>query len=163
MPLGSLPQPEGIIVHKQRPSPRPGLSLNVWRVNVLLVEDDAADSELIQRALKRHPDIGTVTVHSSPIDALDQLHVPAYRPTLILLDIHMPKIDGFQFLELMREIPEMADVPVVFLTTSRSVRDVEGARGSTACGYLIKPDRYEELEAALHNLLKQAVAGKGRK
>ena len=155
-------QLEDIVVQRNPHPVRPGLALNVWRVNVLLVEDDEADVELIRRALRCQVDVGSIDVRRAPDVALDDLRTGAVKPTIILLDIHMPKLDGFQFMRRLREIDHMREIPVVLLTTSRSLRDVEEARRSSACAYLVKPDQFEELKMCLDSLIKQAVVGKRR-
>ena len=147
------------IVAVPRAVRRPSLSLNVWRVNVLIVEDDEADADLICRALKLHPDVGTVETRNDPDAALRELTGGRLKPTVIFLDIHMPRLDGFAFIDRLRRIAGMRDVPVVFLTTSRLARDVEEARRSSACGYLVKPERFEDLKTSVHRVIRQAIAG----
>jgi CheY-like chemotaxis protein len=96
----------------------------------------------------------------APDVALFQLAQGWLRPNLILLDIHMPKLDGFTFLEALREIPRMQDTPVVLLTTSRHARDVELARERDVCSYVVKPDSYEELRARINSVVNQALTGR---
>jgi CheY-like chemotaxis protein len=157
-----LSNPDGIIAYRQKPTPRPGLALNVWRVNVMLVEDDEADADLILHALRQNPQVGTLEHFSAPIDALQELEVARLAPTIIFLDINMPRIDGFQFLTKLRSIAPMRGVPVVFLTTSGSARDVEQAKKSSACAYLVKPDRFEDLKSRLDCVIAQVVIGDRR-
>jgi DNA-binding response OmpR family regulator len=147
--------------YARTPSPmiKPGLPVEAPRLDVLLVEDDAADARLIQTALKRHPDIGNVAARNLPGRALLELSAGRLQPDLVLLDIIMPRLDGFQFLEVMRRVPAMANVPVVFLTTSAATRDIEKANDNAAFGYIVKPDSYEELEARIGAVIRQAVNG----
>ncbi len=119
---------------------RPGASLKPRGMKVLLVEDDVADTQLIQRALQRHPDVSDVATRNAPARALMELSAGRLRPALIFLDISMPGIDGFQFLEGLRRIPAMSEVPVVFLTSSAFVRDVGRAMRSSARDYIVKPE-----------------------
>jgi DNA-binding response OmpR family regulator len=117
-----------------------------WNLNVLLIEDDFADTSLILSVLKRHPQVSAAYA----TDAAE----------FALLDIHMPKVSGFTFLRKMREIPSMATVPVVFLTTSRRESDVVRARDASASSYVIKPESYLELQARLNGIVRQAAAGR---
>jgi len=71
------------------------------------------------------------------------------RPALIFLDISMPGMNGFQFLEALRRIRIMGETPVVFLTSSAFVNDVGRAIRSSARDYIVKPDTFEELETKL--------------
>jgi DNA-binding response OmpR family regulator len=96
----------------------------------------------------------------APEFALRQLAMGRLKPALVLLDIHMPKVSGFTFLRKMREIPSMASVPVVFLTTSRLESDVLRARSASASSYVIKPESYFELQARLNGIVRQAAAGR---
>lgn len=147
----------------EQPKPRPRFDprppLHVWAINVLLVEDDAADTSLILNVLRRHPGVSTAHPADAPDLALQQLAAGHLRPDLILLDIHMPRMDGFSFLENLRGIPAMAAVPVVFLTTSCLGKDVVAARHSSASFYLIKPDNYAELQTRLDGVIKRAISG----
>jgi len=128
-------------------------------LNVLLVDDDAADTSLIMGVLKRHPSVSTSFATDSPGFALRQLAAGHLNPDLVLLDIHMPRMHGFAFLDDMRQIKSMAAVPVVFLTTSRLRKDVVDARRSSASLYLVKPDSMFELQAKLNGVLRRAASG----
>jgi CheY-like chemotaxis protein len=131
---------------------------SLWNLNVLLVEDDAADASLILSVLQRHASVSTARAMDSPALALSQVATGRIIPDLVLLDIHMPRINGFQFLERLRQIPSMVSVPVVFLTTSGLDRDVsEYVRGS-AVSYVLKPDSYGELQTRLDAVIKRAVS-----
>jgi CheY-like chemotaxis protein len=145
---------------KMRVDPQP--ARRFFGLNVLLVDDDPADVSLILSALKRHPGVSIAHATDSPGFALRQLSSGQLAPDLILLDIHMPKLDGFEFLEDMREIPSMASTPVVFLTTSRLRKDVGHARHSSASLYIVKPDNYFDLQAQLNGVIRRAAHGAWR-
>jgi CheY-like chemotaxis protein len=133
----------------------------VWSLNVLVIDDDVADTELILSVLKRHPDVSAVRAADSPELALRQFAGGHHlRPDLILLDIQMPRMNGFAFLAAMRRIPAVAHVPVVFLTTSKLASDVARMKDSSASLYVIKPDSYFELQARLNGVLKRATSGR---
>jgi DNA-binding response OmpR family regulator len=136
---------------------------NASQINVLLVEDDAADTRLIQTALKRNADVGEVVARNLPGRALLELAAGRLNPNLILLDIVMPRLDGFQFLEVLRRLPAMSDIPVAFLTTSSSTRDMKRAGETSAFDYIVKPESFEELETRIDAVIKKtANGGKGR-
>jgi CheY-like chemotaxis protein len=137
----------------------PWQSKTLWNVNVLLIEDDAADTALILNVLKRHPNVSATHASSEPAQMLHQLRLGRLRPDLILLDIHMPRVSGFKFLEALREIPIMISVPVVFLTTSCLATDVVTAKRSTAASYVIKPDNYFDLNTRLDKVIMSTIAG----
>jgi two-component system, OmpR family, response regulator AdeR len=131
-----------------------------WSISVLLVDDDIADTCLILTVLQRHPQVSVAHATDAPEFALRQLAAGRLKPDLVLLDIHMPKVSGFTFLEDLRLIPTMASVPVVFLTTSRLESDVLRAKTATASSYVIKPESYLELHARLNGVVRQAAAGR---
>lgn len=137
---------------------RPPLSRNVWRVNVLVVDDDPADTQLIARALRNNPDVREVVTCNSPVKTLLDLEAGRILPTIVLLDIRMPQIDGFGFLDRLKQIPSMIDVPVVFLTTSALWRDVRQANDCVISGYIVKPNSYDELKTRLDAVITKVVA-----
>jgi two-component system response regulator AdeR len=139
---------------RAEPPPR-----RAWNVNVLLVEDDPADTGLILNVLNRHPLVAAVSAADAPDIALIQLESGHLKPDLILLDIHMPKINGFQFLERLRRIKAMAETPVVFLTTSCLINDVMEARRGSANLYVVKPNTREELQERLDAVIRRAISG----
>jgi DNA-binding response OmpR family regulator len=118
-------------------------------LRILLVEDDAADTQLIQRALQRHPHVSDIVARNSPVRALMELSSGKIRPALIFLDISMPGMNGFQFLDAVRKIRILNETPVVFLTSSAFVSDVGRAIRSSARDYIVKPDTFEELESKI--------------
>lgn len=155
---------DDIIVYEARPVPKPGLERNVWRVNAVLVEDNDndADAELICSALRNNPKIGTLDYFSGPAEALKALKSARTAPTIIFLDIHMPKMSGFQFLEEVRRVDALRSVPVVFLTSSGFFRDVSQAQKTSACAYIIKPDDFNELKVRLDRVIEKLVVDKWR-
>jgi CheY-like chemotaxis protein len=128
-----------------------------WLFDVLVIDDDPADTWLIAEVLEHDPRVRRAILTDAPDEILVQLHRGDVRPHLILVDIKMPKITGFEFVTRLRAIPAMADVPVAILTTSRNVTDVDIARNRGICRYVIKPDSYELLRARLAELVGGAM------
>jgi len=153
-----------VVQSSERPWPAPQFEPRspnrTWSLNVLLVDDDIADTCLILNVLRRHPQVSAAHATDAPEFALRQLEMGRLKPDLVLLDIHMPKVSGFTFLQEMRQIPRLAVVPVVFLTTSRLESDVMRAKTATASSYVIKPESYLELQARLNGVVRQAAAGR---
>ncbi len=130
-----------------------------WGVDVLVVDDDAADTALILTALNRNPQVTSARATDAPEFALRQFATSNLRPNLVLLDIHMPKLDGFAFLSALREIPAMAGVPVVFLTTSSLASDIARMPDSSASLYVLKPNSSSELQSRLNGVIRLASTG----
>jgi CheY-like chemotaxis protein len=143
-----------------QPIPDRRLRRRVWGLDVLVVDDDPADTALILAALNRNPEVTSARATDAPAFALRQLAVGGrLRPHLVLLDIHMPKLDGFTFLAALRRIPAMASVPVVFLTTSGLAADVTRTQDSSASLYVLKPNSNSELQARINGVIRLASTG----
>jgi CheY-like chemotaxis protein len=127
--------------------------------NILLVDDSEADRELTRILLIEQGgvrcnlltacDAGeamtTLTAHDPPVD-------------LVLLDINMPGVDGFEFLKQIRGKTALRDLPVVMCTTSGYDRDMDQAKALGASGYLQKPTDLRQLRPALDKIAHIRVA-----
>lgn len=112
---------------------------------ILLVEDDLVDAMTVKRALE---DIGATEgmVHlSNGEEALDYLRSEINEmPFLILLDLNMPKMNGKDFLRIIKQDERLSRIPVIVLTTSQDGKDVDDSFRSSAAGYMTKPLDYEK-------------------
>ena len=120
--------------------------------NILLVDDEPSVRESVQAYLEYSGDLN-VNVASNATEAWESLE--QQTPDLIISDIMMPQIDGYQFLGKLREDPRYKAIPVVFLTARGMTSDrIQGYQlGCDA--YLPKPFDPEELEAIVKNLLER--------
>ena len=113
--------------------------------SILLVEDDIVDMMSVKRALK---DINvTNPLHhvENGVEALEFLRDKEKpRPTIILLDLNMPKMGGIEFLSVMRKDETIRRIPVVILTTSRAEYDKIQSYDLGVAGYMIKPVDYQQ-------------------
>ena len=112
-------------------------------VEILLVEDNEFDVEALKRAFRK-AEIGN-RLHSAVdgMDALDKLQGPIQnaairQPLLILLDINMPRMDGFEFLDALRNDEKHKQSVVFMLTTSGHDRDRQMAYSRHVAGYFLK-------------------------
>ena len=111
-------------------------------VEILLVEDNPGDVELTQRILGNSKFSVNVTIAPDGEEAMAHLrrkgkHAKATRPELVLLDLAMPKKDGYEVLEEMSADPKLRDVPVMVLTSTQADR----ARLSSLYSYDLSPPR----------------------
>jgi CheY-like chemotaxis protein len=136
---------------------RPRVIEFAWSLDVMVVEDDAADTSLMLDVLRRNMGVRQVWSFEDPEAALLSLTHKRVQPDLILLDIRMPKLSGFGFIEKLREIPAFYDTQVVLITTSRLARDVERASRSAVSGYVVKPDTYDELRKRIDCTVSKAL------
>ena len=114
-------------------------------VTVLVVEDNEVDSEAVERAFRRSKIGNPVVVARDGLQALDCLRGTngadqLSRPYLILLDLNMPRMDGFEFLSELRADPAIADSIVFVLSTSDRDPDKVAAYGHQVAGYIVKTD-----------------------
>jgi two-component system, response regulator len=122
------------------------------RFEILLIEDDADDAELTLLALRKL-DLITPILHIDDGEkALDFLFGPEQDPTLILLDLKMPRVDGIQILHKLKSDPEKKDIPVVALLSSREGRHYVESFDIKADGYMIKPVDYKQFRAVVSDI-----------
>ena len=120
---------------------------------MMMADDDPDDREFVAEAFKESGFCGEFSVVEDGITLIDYLKnrgkfrdTRAYpRPNLILLDLNMPKMDGFETLSLIKKDPELCRIPVVVLTTSESQDDVSRTYGLGVSSYITKPSGFEEL------------------
>jgi two-component system, chemotaxis family, response regulator Rcp1 len=130
---------------------------------ILLAEDNPADVYLIREALREHGVEYTMRVAPDGREVLrflssEDLPVHARSLGLIILDLNLPRHDGIEILEQLREISILSHVPVVVLTSSDSPRDRKVADQLGATCYLRKPSGLEQflsLGATFKELLGQ--------
>ena len=119
---------------------------------ILLVEDNPDHAELTTKALQRGKLANRIHWVKDGEEAVHYLfHEGAYsngssapKPGLILLDIRLPKVDGFEVLRRVKADPELCSVPVVMLTTSDRGEEVAEAYRLGANSYITKPVRFAE-------------------
>ncbi|WP_435125718.1 response regulator [Halobaculum sp. D14] len=112
--------------------------------DVLLVEDNPGDVRLTKEAFADGSIANTLHVVGDGVDALDFLnqrggYADAPEPSIVLLDLNLPRKDGDEVLEAVKADPELAHIPVVVLTSSSSREDVIASYERNANAYLTKP------------------------
>jgi CheY-like chemotaxis protein len=110
---------------------------------ILLVEDDQVDAMTVKRALKEIKVANPVKVAGNGEEALDFLkNEENDQPNIILLDLNMPKMNGIEFLKVVKSDEDMRKIPVVVLTTSREDQDRVESFSLSVAGYMVKPVDY---------------------
>lgn len=110
---------------------------------ILLVEDDLIDVKTIKRALKELHITNELVVAGNGEEALSYLqNEQNKRPQIILLDLNMPKMNGFEFLQLVRRDDKLKMLPIVVLTTSKEEKDKIDSFKLNVAGYMVKPVDY---------------------
>ena len=112
---------------------------------ILLVEDDQVDAMTVKRSLR---DINVVNHLLIAGNGEEGLHYLASseqeRPCIILLDLNMPKMNGIEFLQIVKNDERFKRIPVVVLTTSRNEQDRVESFNLGVAGYMVKPVDYQQ-------------------
>jgi CheY-like chemotaxis protein len=124
---------------------------------VVLAEDDPATCKLAEMAID---DIGSVMEFQVVQDGQELMeflrrqgeHGDAWRPYLILLDLNMPRMDGFEVLSAIRDDDGLKDLPVVVLTTSDSRSDIMRCYKMGANSFVTKPTGFSALQEMFRSL-----------
>ena len=120
---------------------------------ILLIEDNPDDVELTLRALNKNRIANSVVVARDGVEALQILMSPgASMPAVVLLDLKLPKLSGFEVLKKIRSTPHTRLLPVVVLTSSREERDLIESYALGANSYIRKPVDFSEFVEAVQKL-----------
>lgn len=133
------------------------LAENSQPFDILLVEDEPADAHLVRSALKENKVLCNMSVVQDGVEALAYLrregqYQDAVLPDLILLDLNMPRMNGREFLSVVKADEELKTIPVVVLTTSDVERDVVASYKLGAAGYITKPVDMDQFIDAIRQL-----------
>ena len=135
--------------------------MNLNSVDLLLVEDNTQDAELAIRELKKHNLSNNLYHVKDGEEALEFIFGTGkyadtrnvnHTPKLILLDIHMPKVNGIEVLEKIKSNEQTKNTPVVILTSSKEDPDIKRCYNLGANSYIVKPLNFEGFAEAIKNL-----------
>ncbi len=124
------------------------------REPLLVVEDSNDDFKMLQRLMQRMDVLNPIYRCTNGDEALDFLYQSgsykgsdtAPKPSVILLDLNLPGIDGRDVLERLKQDRTFQEIPIVIFTTSSNPKDVEFCYQKGANGYLVKPMNADELQ-----------------
>lgn len=122
---------------------------------ILLVEDDAIDVMNARRAFKKNNLTNPIFEAQNGLEALELLRSGTLpRCLIVLLDLNMPKMNGLEFLRVLRADPALKSTSVVVLTTSSGERDKIEAYELNVAGYLVKPVTFSAFVELMSTLNK---------
>ncbi|WP_150050483.1 MULTISPECIES: response regulator [Methylomonas] len=112
---------------------------------ILLIEDDSVDAMTVKRALKELRVTNPLQWKENGEEGLAYLQQPGHeQPCLILLDLNMPVMNGIEFLQNFKSLPELRRIPVIALTTSDEQEDKVESFELGVAGYMRKPVEYQQ-------------------
>lgn len=121
---------------------------------LLYVEDNPANLKLVEQIIARRPDIRLLTA----VNGIAGIEIARlYQPDVILMDINLPGIDGFEALKILRSDSDMAHIPVIAISANAMSRDIERGLKAGFFRYITKPIKVNEFMEALN--VAQAFAG----
>lgn len=147
---------------------------NLNAVDILLVEDNSSDAELAIRELRKHNLANKLHHVKDGEEALEFMFATGrYKdsrnisatPRVVLLDIQMPKVNGMEVLQKLKEDERTRSTPVVILTSSRENPDIKKCYALGANSYIVKPVSFEGFSEAIKSfgyywlLLNQSTTG----
>lgn len=131
--------------------------MNQFPVDVLLIEDNPSDAELTIREIRKNRLANNLVHLKDGEEALqylftdgNEVHEPL--PKLILLDIKMPKVNGFEVLQKLKSNTRTQSIPVIILTSSKEDPDIKKCYEMGANSYIVKPVSFDDFASAIKNL-----------
>jgi CheY-like chemotaxis protein len=131
---------------------------NLKPISILLVEDNDDDIIIIERVFKKVKLANDIHVVRNGHDAIDYIYhrgkyegTERHAPGMILLDISMPGMNGFDLLKKLKADPKTKSIPVVMLTSSGRDEDIMKSYENGACSYITKPLEFGDFVNAIRN------------
>ncbi|RNC86522.1 MAG: response regulator [Winogradskyella sp.] len=122
-------------------------------LNILLIEDDMIEVMKLKRATQSLNLEHNIIEANNGEEALEILKDRVKLPDIILLDLNMPKINGLEFLKILKKDNQLMYIPTIVLTTSNNQRDLLECYKIGIAGYILKPLKYEDYVSKIDKLL----------
>jgi two-component system, chemotaxis family, response regulator Rcp1 len=122
---------------------------------IVMADDDDDDRLLATDAFKQCGSPGIFQCVEDGMELLERLSKSQTLPSLVLLDLNMPRKDGRQTLKEMKDIPRFKDIPVVVFTTSREEKDVTLSREMGANSFVTKPTLFDDWVRIMKSLANE--------
>lgn len=122
-------------------------------LKILLIEDDMIEVMKMNRTISTLKLKHKITEANNGEEALKILEDKNSLPSIILLDLNMPKINGIEFLRILKGNKELRHIPTIILTTSNNQKDLLECYKIGVSGYVLKPLKYEDYVSKIESLL----------
>ena len=113
-------------------------------LNILFIEDDVIEIMKLHRTIAKLGLKHKIVEAENGEDALKILNNQYDTPDIILLDLNMPKMNGIEFLKILKENEDFKYIPTIILSTSNNQQDLKECYAIGIAGYMIKPLKYED-------------------
>lgn len=123
------------------------------KLNILLIEDDAIEVMKLHRTISSKGLDHNIIEANNGVEALEILKNKEELPDIILLDLNMPKINGIEFLSILKADEVLKYLPTIVLTTSQNHKDILECYKIGIAGYVIKPLKYQEYVEKIEKVL----------
>jgi CheY-like chemotaxis protein len=123
-------------------------------LNILLIEDDAIEVMKFNRVLKTLGLNHKIIEANNGEEALSILKDKEIIPDVIFLDLNMPKINGIEFLQILKADDYLKYIPAIILTTSNNHKDVLECYKIGIAGYVLKPLKYDDYVERVRKMLE---------
>ena len=122
---------------------------------IIVIEDDKDDQELFAEIFRNLKVVNPIVYFENGELALEYLELPGAEPFIILSDINLPKLNGFELRERIFTNKELSKkcIPYIFFTTSASKESVVNAYAVSAQGFFKKPTTFQDLEDSIKSIL----------
>ena len=158
LPAGADYQ-DAAVAHRPPRPPRP-FDAFIQPIRVLYIEDDPANLALLELMAAS---VNGLTITSAPDAERGLAGIEANSPDLVLMDIGLPGLDGYQALKKIRENRATRELPVIALSAFALNENVEDGRRAGFDGYVTKPFELEDLLAAMTSVLQRSQVGAQRR
>ncbi len=123
-------------------------------LNILLIEDDTIEVMKFNRVLKTLGLNHKIIEANNGEEALSILKDKEIIPDIIILDLNMPKINGIEFLQILKADDYLKYIPAIILTTSNNHKDVLECYKIGIAGYVLKPLKYDDYVERIRKMLE---------
>lgn len=122
-------------------------------LKILFIEDDTIEVMKFNRVVSTLGQKHQINISNNGEKALAILESKENLPDIIILDLNMPKLNGIEFLTILKKDPILKYIPIIILTTSSNFKDIKECYKIGVAGYIIKPLKYEDYVFKIEKLL----------
>lgn len=121
------------------------------KLKILLIEDDEIERMKFQRVASKLGNHNIIEAENGEIalETLDQIE----SPNVIVLDLNMPKVNGIEFLQILKSNPKLKYIPILVMSSSSNRQDIKKCFEIGVSGYIIKPLRYEDYQKKIEAII----------